>query len=72
MPLIKHIVVIFFSFMSAYCFAVEADNSQKSPGDSTGIAIPKLYTAPDSIINYGKLFLNTPYRYGSPGSDTFD
>ena len=58
--------------MSACCFAVEADNSQKSPGDSTGIAIPKLYTAPDSIINYGKLFLNTPYRYGSPGSDTFD
>ena len=26
----------------------------------------------DSIINYGKLFLNTPYRYGSEGTSSFD
>ena len=26
----------------------------------------------DSIINYGKLFLKTPYRYGSTGTSTFD
>lgn len=26
----------------------------------------------DSIVNYGKLFLNTPYHYGSSGNDTFD
>ena len=26
----------------------------------------------DSIINYGKLFLNRPYRYGSSGDSTFD
>ncbi|MDD5184919.1 MAG: LysM peptidoglycan-binding domain-containing protein [Paludibacter sp.] len=26
----------------------------------------------DSIVNYGKLFLNTPYHYGSSGTDTFD
>ena len=26
----------------------------------------------DSIVNYGKLFLKTPYHYGSHGSDTFD
>ena len=26
----------------------------------------------DSIINYGKLFLNTPYRYGSTGNGSFD
>jgi LysM repeat protein len=26
----------------------------------------------DSIINFGKLFLNTPYRYGSPGTSSFD
>jgi len=26
----------------------------------------------DSVINYGKLFLHRPYRYGSQGADTFD
>ena len=26
----------------------------------------------DSVINYGKLFLNTPYRYGSCGTSNFD
>jgi len=26
----------------------------------------------DSIINYGKLFLKTPYRYGSSGTSSFD
>ncbi|MDO9154481.1 MAG: LysM peptidoglycan-binding domain-containing protein [Paludibacter sp.] len=26
----------------------------------------------DSVINYGKIFLNTPYRYGSRGVSNFD
>lgn len=26
----------------------------------------------DSIINYGKLFLDTPYRYGASGTSSFD
>lgn len=26
----------------------------------------------DSIINFGKIFLNTPYRYGSAGPNSFD
>jgi LysM repeat protein len=26
----------------------------------------------DSVVNYGKLFLNTPYHYGSPGISSFD
>ena len=26
----------------------------------------------DSLVNYGKLFLNTPYRYGSNGTSSFD
>jgi LysM repeat protein len=29
-------------------------------------------TLTDSIINYGKLFLKTPYRYGSSGVNSFD
>ncbi|HJV78171.1 MAG TPA: LysM peptidoglycan-binding domain-containing protein [Paludibacter sp.] len=26
----------------------------------------------DSVVHYGKLFLNTPYHYGSPGTSSFD
>ncbi|MDR3651779.1 MAG: LysM peptidoglycan-binding domain-containing protein [Paludibacter sp.] len=26
----------------------------------------------DSLVNYGKLFLRTPYHYGSPGTSSFD
>jgi LysM repeat protein len=26
----------------------------------------------DSIVNFGKMLLNTPYRFGSPGADSFD
>jgi len=26
----------------------------------------------DSVVNFGKLFLNTPYHYGSPGISSFD
>lgn len=32
----------------------------------------KALTLPDSILNYGMTFLNTPYHYGSPGPNTFD
>ncbi|HZK69395.1 MAG TPA: NlpC/P60 family protein, partial [Paludibacter sp.] len=26
----------------------------------------------DSIVNFGKVFLNTPYHFGSPGTSSFD
>ena len=29
-------------------------------------------STPDSLLNYGKLFLNTPYRYGACGAEHFD
>lgn len=29
-------------------------------------------TTADSVISYGKLFMNRPYRFGSSGSDSFD
>lgn len=34
--------------------------------------LPEKTNLPDSIINFGKLFLNTPYRYGSGGTSSFD
>jgi len=33
---------------------------------------PNQIALSDSIVNYGKLFLNTPYHYGSPGTSSFD
>lgn len=38
----------------------------------TNYLSPANVPSPDSIINFGKLFLNTPYRYGSPGTSSFD
>ena len=26
----------------------------------------------DSVVNFGKMFLKTPYHYGSPGISSFD
>lgn len=39
---------------------------------TTSLVNSKEISLTDSIVNYGKLFLNTPYHYGSHGSDTFD
>ncbi|MBP1675621.1 MAG: hypothetical protein H6Q20_180 [Bacteroidetes bacterium] len=40
--------------------------------NETGFAPLGAISITDSIINYGKLFLNTPYRYGSAGTASFD
>ncbi len=39
---------------------------------SFSVVSPSNYSLPDSVINYGKLFLKTPYRYGSTGTNSFD
>lgn len=56
-----------------------ADNSVSTAPDSIRTDAQHLRLSPeccptlaDSVINYGKLFLNYPYRYGSPGDSSFD
>ncbi len=51
-----------------------AQTNDFEPTDSTNLKNKVLtpLTLPDSIIDYGKLFLNKPYHYGSKGEKSFD
>lgn len=51
-----------------------SENQITSANDSTKIDYlsPNQISITDSIVNYGKIFLNTPYRYGSAGTSSFD
>jgi len=72
----KHTLFILSTFLLIANFTskLHAEMLQSSASDSiqthylasTNIAIT------DSIINYGKMFLDKPYRYGSPGIESFD
>ena len=77
MSLQKKLLII-----SSLFFTLTFSSAQKRSDDITAsksdsiitssLANKKEISLTDSIVNYGKLFLNTPYHYGSPGSDTFD
>lgn len=51
-----------------------SENKITSVNDSTKLdyLLPNQISITDSIINFGKIFLNTPYRYGSMGTSSFD
>lgn len=51
-----------------------SENQITSANDSIKIDYlsPNQISITDSIINFGKIFLNTPYRYGSSGTSSFD
>lgn len=51
-----------------------SENQITSSNDSTKIDYlsPNQISITDSIINFGKIFLNTPYRYGASGTSSFD
>ena len=60
--------------------SIQISCAQKLPGiisasvDSTKLNYlsPGMISITDSIVNYGKIFLNTPYHHGSEGSTGFD
>lgn len=70
--------LLIFSGIYLFTSNVSAqETSQAIPSsvlDSTAVSADSyvLNSVADSIVNYGKLFLNTPYRYGSKGADSFD
>jgi cell wall-associated NlpC family hydrolase len=76
MLLQKKILLFSFSLLSiSYSWAQKsAETKQASLKDSLNFNFlsPNQISLSDSVVNYGKLFLNTPYRYGSTGTDTFD
>lgn len=54
---------------------IHSQNESESSKPDSIINIKQNYllnNIADSIVNYGKLFLNTPYRYGSSGASSFD
>lgn len=76
MPLQKQIILLSFIFLSIV-FSKAEQQSEKIialTSDSTNSKLfsQKNISLTDSIINYGKLFLNTPYQYGSSGTESFD
>ncbi|HEY5593041.1 MAG TPA: LysM peptidoglycan-binding domain-containing protein [Paludibacter sp.] len=70
----------YFFILSALLLSIVSSTAEQlsnnSPSASDSIKIDNLTpfqtSIADSIVNYGKLFLNKPYRYGSPGTDSFD
>lgn len=76
MPLQKHLL-LFSTFLLSIVFPITQLHSEpvrSVVSDSTKVNYlsPNQILITDSIINYGKLFLNTPYRHGSGGISSFD
>jgi LysM repeat protein len=80
MPLQKQILTIFaLAFSCSFSFAALQNPDAKSEAATDSISTnSKVRTfadnanLPDEVINYGKTFLNRPYRFGSSGADSFD
>jgi LysM repeat protein len=72
----KYILFIFSTVytLTSFTTKLQAENVLSAASDSiqTHYLASKEITVTDSIINYGKIFLDRPYRYGSPGDTTFD
>lgn len=70
-----HILPLLIIALSTTAFAAPA-KPDYSETDSIRINkhsfSPEKTNLADSVINFGKLFLNTPYRYGSAGTNSFD
>lgn len=71
----KILLFSFYLLSTTYLWAQRsAEAKLASPKDTINLNFlsPNQVSLTDSVVNYGKLFLNTPYRYGSTGTDTFD
>ncbi|MEI7503492.1 MAG: NlpC/P60 family protein, partial [Paludibacter sp.] len=72
----KYILLLSFTFfLLNYSWAekaTETNPSAKKDSLNINFLSPNQISLSDSVVNYGKLFLNTPYHYGSTGSDSFD
>jgi len=74
MQFLKSILLLFsLFFLLSFSGAVERKESVAITDTlHTNYLSPAKVPMGDSIINFGKLFLNTPYRFGSPGTSSFD
>ena len=74
MPIRKHTIILLGILFSALQLYAQASAELKISPDTLKNNFSPLFknNLSDSLINYGKLFLNTPYRYGSGGTANFD
>lgn len=76
MRLKKHLLLLFLLiFLSVFSKAARlSEMDDLSITDSVKIKNFALnhISLTDSVVNYGKMFLNTPYHFGSPGVSSFD
>ena len=64
--------LLMFSLLSMARTYSEPDNSSFVDSTKMYHFVPNHILLTDSIVNFGKFFLNTPYHYGSPGILSFD
>ena len=76
MHLKKQIILLtflIFTFVSSMANShFEADNSTIADTLKIKKYFSDHISLTDSVVNYGKIFLNTPYHFGSPGISSFD
>jgi LysM repeat protein len=74
MQFLKSILLLFsLFFILSFSGAVERKESVAiSDTLHTNYLYPGKIPLTDSIVNFGKVFLNTPYHFGSPGTSSFD
>ena len=68
-------IILFLLFVLTININLFSQNEFESTNSDSITTVKNNYlirNISDSIINYGKLFLNTPYRYGSTGTSSFD
>lgn len=63
----KHILLLF-----GFLFLTFSSSGQQLSDESNSTQYSNSSTLADSIINYGKTFLDTPYRYAGTGPNSFD
>ncbi len=75
MPVQKYLLIASISLLPFH-FSTAQMLPEKSLATLSTEKIDPLFTryisTADSVINYGKLFLDTPYRYGASGTSSFD
>ena len=71
--LLKKQVIILLSLLLSLSLSAQNNrgNENRQKADSAQL-FSFITPLADSIINYSKLFLHTPYRYGSAGDSSFD
>jgi len=76
MHLKKHLLLLFCLLsLSVYSMAAklsEPESSSNTDSIKSHYFTPNHIMLNDSVVNFGKIFLNTPYHFGSPGISSFD